>query len=177
VAEKGGEISTAQYRPQEWYAASLPSTVVGALVSNKVYPDPYFGMNLRSFPGMGYNIGQNFANTAMPADSPFNRSWWYRTQFSIPAAAKGKILWLNFEAINYRANIWLNGHQLANSDQVVGMYRMFEFDVTSEAVAGGVNTLAVEVFPPTQNDLTITFVDWNPMPPDKDMGLVRDVYF
>src|SRR5260370_12579054 len=56
------------------------------------------------------------------------------------------------------------------------MYRMFEFDVTEAAVAGGTNILAVEVFPPTQNDLTITFVDWNPMPPDKDMGLVRDVY-
>lgn len=176
VAEKGGELSTAQYRPQGWYSASMPSTVVNALVSNKVYPDPYFGMNLRSFPGVSYNIGQNFANIAMPADSPFNRSWWYRTQFSIPAAAKGRKFWLNFEAINYRANIWLNGHQLANSDQAVGMYRMFEFDVTEAAVAGGTNILAVEVFPPTQNDLTITFVDWNPMPPDKDMGLVRDVY-
>ncbi len=28
----------------------------------------------------------------------------------------------------------------------------------------------------TNADFTITFVDWNPMPADKDMGLVRDVY-
>ncbi len=56
------------------------------------------------------------------------------------------------------------------------MYRMFEFDITEFASPGGVNTLAVEVLPPTQNDLSLTFVDWNPMPPDKDMGLVRDVY-
>ena len=56
------------------------------------------------------------------------------------------------------------------------MYRMFEFDITSIAIAGASNVLAVEVIPPTQNDLTITYVDWNPMPPDKDMGLVRDVY-
>ena len=56
------------------------------------------------------------------------------------------------------------------------MYRMFEFDVTAVAVPGAVNTLAVEVIPPAQNDLSITFVDWNPMPADRDMGLVRDVY-
>ncbi len=176
VVEAGDEISTARYEPRDWYAASIPSTVVAALVNHKVYPDPYFGMNLRSFPGVGYNVGQNFSNLPMPADSPFNRSWWYRTQFSIPQASKGKRLWLNFEAINYRANIWLNGHKLAGSDQVAGMYRMFEFDVTGTAMAGGTNVLAVEVFPPTQTDLTITYVDWNPMPPDKDMGLVRDVY-
>ena len=36
--------------------------------------------------------------------------------------------------------------------------------------------LAVQVFAPTDNDLAITFVDWNPAPPDKNMGLWRDVY-
>lgn len=29
---------------------------------------------------------------------------------------------------------------------------------------------------PTPDDLAITFVDWNPLPPDKDMGLYREVY-
>jgi exo-1,4-beta-D-glucosaminidase len=32
------------------------------------------------------------------------------------------------------------------------------------------------VFPPTPDDLAITFVDWNPAPPDKGMGIWRDVY-
>ena len=32
------------------------------------------------------------------------------------------------------------------------------------------------MFPPDPHDLAITFVDWNPMPPDKGMGLWRDVY-
>ncbi len=175
VAQKGDEISSSKYRPEGWYAASVPSTVVGTLVSNRVYPDPYFGMNLRSIPGTTYNIGANFSNIPMPADSPFAVSWWYRTEFKLPAAAKGKRLWLNFDAINYRANVWLNGHQIATSDQAVGMYRMFEFDITDIAVPD-TNTLAVQVFPPSENSLTITFVDWNPIPADKDMGLVRDVY-
>jgi exo-1,4-beta-D-glucosaminidase len=34
----------------------------------------------------------------------------------------------------------------------------------------------VQVFAPTENDLAITFVDWNPAPPDKNMGLWREVY-
>jgi len=176
VAEKGDAISAAQYQARDWYPATMPATVLTALVNNKVYPDPDFGMNLRSIPGVSYGIGQNFSNSAMPPDSPFARAWWFRTAFRIPAAVKGKTLWLNFDAINYRANIWLNGRLVANSEQALGMYRMFEFNITDLAQPGDLNILAVEVFPPTQNDLTITFVDWNPMPPDKEMGLVRDVY-
>jgi len=176
VTEKGAEVSAANYRAGGWYPATAPATVLTVLVNNKIYPDPDFGMNLRSIPGVSPGIGQNFSNSAMPADSPFARPWWYRTQFRIPPGARGKTLWLDFDSINYRANIWVNGRLVANSDKVAGMYRMFEFNITDFAQPEGLNTLAVEVFPPTQNDLTITFVDWNPMPPDKDMGLVRDVY-
>ena len=38
-----------------------------------------------------------------------------------------------------------------------------------------VNALAVLVSAPKPTDLGITFVDWNPMPPDKVMGLYRPV--
>ncbi len=176
VSQKGEEISTAAYQPRSWYPTAVPSTVIAALVNNKVYPDPDFGMNLRSYPGMSYGIGINFSNLPMPSDSPFAKAWWYRTEFQVPATAKGKTLWLNFDSINYRANIFVNGHKVADAARTLGMYRMFEFDVTSLVHTGAANVLAVEVFPPTQNDLTITFVDWNPMPPDKAMGIVRDVY-
>jgi exo-1,4-beta-D-glucosaminidase len=173
VSQKGDEISTSKFQPSGWYAASVPSTVVAALVADKLYPDPYFGMNLRLIPGTPTS---DRSSAATPPDSPFAVSWWYRTEFKLPATAKGRKLWLNFDAINYRANIWLNGHQIGDSDHIVGMYRMFEFDITDIALPGAANTLAVEVIPPAQNELTITFVDWNPMPADKDMGLVRDVY-
>jgi exo-1,4-beta-D-glucosaminidase len=176
VAEKGDAISVAAYRARDWYPTSVPATVLTALVNKQVYPDPDWGMNLRSIPGVSYGIGMNFSNIAMPPDSPFARSWWYRSEFRIPAGAEGKTLWLNFDAINYRANVWVNGRLVADAFKAAGMYRMFEFDVTGLVQPGAVNVLAVEVFPPTENDLTITFVDWNPMPPDKDMGLVRDVY-
>ena len=86
-----------------------------------------------------------------------------------------KTVWLNFGGINYRANIFLNGKQIADSNQVAGAWRTYEFNVTS-TLKPGANVLAVQVWAPTENSLAITFVDWNPSPPDKNMGLFREVY-
>ena len=176
VEAKGAVISTPGFSAKGWHEATVPTTVVAALVKDKTYPDPFFAMNLRSFPGMNYPIGGNFSNIPMAPDSPFAVSWWYRKQFAMPAAYKGKTVWLKFDGINYRANIWLNGKQIANSDDVAGAWRTYEFNVTSAAKPGAENVLAVQAFAPTDHDLAITFVDWNPAPPDKNMGLWRDVY-
>ncbi|RPJ55236.1 MAG: glycosyl hydrolase family 2, partial [Acidobacteria bacterium] len=176
VKQPGELVSTGQFQPTGWYATSVPSTVVAALVRNKVYEDPHFGMNLRKMPGVGYPIGQNFANIPMPEDSPFKPSWWYRTEFSLPAGTRGQTPWLHFDGINFRANVWLNGRRLADSRQVAGAWRTYQFDVSEVAKPGEKNVLAVEVFAPTPQDLAVTFVDWNPTPPDKMMGLFRDVY-
>ena len=173
----GGEaVSSRSFRADGWYPASIPSTVVAALVANKVYPDPFFGMNLRAIPGTSYPIGRNFSTLDMPADSPFRASWWFRDVFTAPAAARGRRVALHFDGINYRANVWLNGRRIASADAVAGMYRMYEFDVTDAIVVGPANVLAVEVFPPAPDDLAWTWVDWNPMPADKNMGLWRPVY-
>ena len=176
VPETGDVISTPKYLPKGWYSVTVPTTVVAALVKNKVYPDPGFGMNLRQFPGVTYPIGGNFSNVAMQPDSPFAVAWWYRKAFTLPASYKGKTIWLNFGGINYRANIWVNGKQIATLDQVAGAWRAYEFDITQVAQPGAENVIAAQVFAPTETDLAITFVDWNPAPPDKAMGLWREVY-
>jgi exo-1,4-beta-D-glucosaminidase len=176
VEKTGEQISSLAFVPQGWYTVSVPTTVVAALVKQKVYPDPTFGMNLRQMPGVTYPIGANFSNVAMQSDSPFAVPWWYRKQFTLPANYKGKTLWLNFRGINYKANIWLNGKQIAKSDDVAGAWRTYEFNVTELAKPGAVNVLAVEAWAPTETDLAITFVDWNPAPPDRNMGLWREVY-
>jgi exo-1,4-beta-D-glucosaminidase len=176
VREAGDIISTANYKPSGWFATRVPSTVMAALVENKLYPDIYFGMNLRSVPGCSYKIGQNFSNVAMPEDSPFRSSWWYRTEFRIAEKSRGQKLSLHFDGINFRANIWLNGHKIAEAKEVAGTFRLFEFDISDVAKPGGNNTLAVEVFPPQPDDLALTWVDWNPAPPDKNMGIWHDVY-
>ncbi len=176
VTEKGDVVSTAAFKPKDWIATTVPNTVVAALVAAKIYPDPYYAMNLRSIPGTTYPLGSLFENQPMPDDSPFKCSWWYRTQFELPASAKGKTQWLNFRGINYRANIWMNGKQIANSNDVAGPYRTYEYDVTKVAEPGKTNVIAVEVSAPDYNDLGINWVDWNPQPPDKNMGLWREVY-
>ena len=176
VPETGDVLSMPSFQPKDWYSVTVPTTVVAALVKQKVFPDPGFGMNLRQYPGMTYPIGANFSNIAMEPDSPFAVPWWYRKSFTLPASEKGKTIWLNFRGINYRANIWVNGKQIADLEQVAGAWRTYEFDITKLAQPGAQNALAVQVFPPTDTDLAITFVDWNPAPPDKNMGLWREVY-
>jgi len=176
IEAKGETISSASFVPNGWHDISVPATVVAALVQDKTLPDPFFGMNLRQFEGVTYKIGANFSDIPMDPDSPYAASWWYRKQFAAPAAYAGKTVWLNFRGINYRANIWLNGKKIANSEEIAGAWRTYELNVTGVLKPGVENVLAVQVFAPTENDLAITFVDWNPAPPDKNMGLWREVY-
>jgi len=176
VEATGEVVSTPSFVPQGWHNATVPTTVVSALVKDKTLPDPFFATNLRQFPGVTYPIGGNFSNIAMQPDSPFAVSWWYRKQFAAPASYSGKTVWLNFKGINYRANVWLNGKQIATSSDIAGAWRTYELNVTGVLNPGVENVLAVQVFAPTENDLAITFVDWNPAPPDKNMGLWREVY-
>ena len=175
IGQQGDMISTADFKPAAWYRTSVPATVLDVLVQNGVYEDPYFGMNLRSIPGSDYELYRNFANLAMPEDSPFRVPWWYRTGFILPPEFEGKQLQLHFQGINFRANIWLNGKLLADSSEVAGAYRTYEFDISDYAVVDGTNYLAVEVFAPRKDDLAITWVEWSPAPPDKDMGIWHDV--
>src|SRR2546430_1523862 len=175
VDQKGEVLSTPKFQPRGWYDVSVPTTVFAALVKHKVYPEPGFGMNLRSVPGVTYPIGANFSNIAMQQDSRYLVPWWYRKEFVLPASYRGKSIWLQFGGINYRANIWLNGKQIANTDDVAGAWRTYEFNISDVARPGATNTLGVQVYSPSETDLAITFVDWNPAPPDKNMGIFRNV--
>ena len=171
VAAKGEALSLPGFDASGFYAVSVPNTVVGALVENGTYPDPYFGMNLRSIPGTTYPIGQRFTLLPTPDDSPFKPTWWYRTEFDLPARLAGRTVFLRFSGINYRASIWMNGAKIAGPGTVAGVFRRYEFDVTSFVRPGQRNALAVDVRGPEPDDLGITWVDWNPTPPDKNMGL------
>jgi exo-1,4-beta-D-glucosaminidase len=173
---KGEQISTPGYRTNGWHSATVPSTVVAALVADKTYPDPYYGKNLRDIPGTNYPIGKNFSLLSMPKDSPFRCSWWYRTEFTLPSDYKNRHVWLHFGGINNHANIWVNGKLVAGRNDIAGAYRTYDFDISSFVAGDGSNALAVETLAQTEKDLGINWVDWNPAPPDKDMGLWRSVY-
>jgi len=176
VTGGGDVISSTTFRHEGWYRATVPATVLAAQVASGEFKDPYFGMDLRRIPGMTYPIGLNsFSNLPMDKDSPYACSWWYRTEFQLPRSYTGKNLWVHFQGINYRANIWLNGRKLADSKDVQGAYRIYEFNVTSFVRPGTPNVLALEVFAPTEKELGINLVDWSPTPPDKNMGIWGDV--
>ena len=140
-----------------WYPATVPSTVLAALVKNGEYRDTFFGRNLERIPGERFDV-----------------SWWYRKEFDLPKQNALPHVRLCFDGINYRANIWLNGKQIASRDQIVGAFRVFGLDIT-EVARRGKNILAVEVFPPQPGDFSIGFVDWNPKPADNNMGVWRPV--
>ncbi len=156
VAAEAPAISSAGFGVSGWTATSVPSTVLAALVRGGEVQDPYFGKNLEGIPR-----------------ARFEGPWWYRTEFTVdaplPPAAR-----LVFEGINYRADVWLNGQRIGGRDDLVGAFRIFEIDVTPHLTAGA-NALAVRVHPPQPGDPTIGFVDWNPTPPDRSMGLWRGV--
>jgi exo-1,4-beta-D-glucosaminidase len=159
ITDGGGQISSPEYNAEGWYEASVPSTVLGSLVHDGVFKNVFQGTNLAKIP-----------------DSLFNTPWWYRTSFSLPKTKTGADhAILKFLGINYKADIWLNGKLLADSNSVFGAFRQFEYDVSKEVHFGGQNYLAIEIHRPQPGALTIGFVDWSPEPPDHNMGVWRPV--
>jgi exo-1,4-beta-D-glucosaminidase len=175
VKAGGEQVSQPGFATSGWHKTTVPNTVVGSLVDDKTYPDPAYGTNLKQFPGMNYSEKNLFANQDMPEGSPFKCSWWWRLEFSLRQPRAGDHYWLHFPGINYRANVWVNGKKVADAKDVAGTFRIFEFDVTSALNPSGANAVALEIFAPEKNDLGITWVDWNPTPADKDMGIWKEV--
>ncbi len=139
----------------EWTKISVPNTVMGALVSAGVYKDVYKDTNMSKID-----------------KEQFKQAWLYAKSFNYKYII-GEYVNLNFDGINYRANIWLNGKLIADTSEVFGVYKKYSFDITD--VLKAANNLVIEVYPPQPGDFTIGFVDWAPVPPDNNMGIWREV--
>jgi len=157
ITGSGKEISSTSFQVGEWYKTEIPKTVLAVLVDNNVYKNIYFDRNLEAIP-----------------TEQFTKPWWYRKSFTIDSKNELDNFNLTFEGINYKADIWLNGINIATKENIEGAFGIFNIMV-SEHIKKGENVLAVEVFPPKVGDLTIGFVDWNPAAPDNNMGLWRGV--
>lgn len=147
----GAAISRPGVALENWCAAAVPTTVLGALVRQGVYPDPYVGANNMLIPDASddHNRRYDLAKFSHLPDksNPWSKPWWFRTEFDVPERFSGKVVWLNLDGLNYRADIWLNGQRLADSRQVAGMFQRFHFDITALALRGRRNVLAVRVYP------------------------------
>lgn len=73
---------------------------------------------------------------------------WYRTSFKVPSAWRGKRLMLNFEAVDWQADVIVNDVQVGRH---TGGYTHFSFDITPYLKSGD-NTLVVRVEDATNND-------------------------
>ncbi len=123
-----GNIFSKEYDYSSWYNATVPGTVLTTLVEQGVYNDPYYGLNNLSIP-----------------DSLCRMEWCYRTAFIMPDKEAGKRYTLDFDGINYKATIYLNGERLGN---IAGAFRRGSFDISDILDFGEENVLVVRITPP-----------------------------
>ena len=157
VKQSGSEISSHPKSLENWYPATVPGTVFNTLIRNQVYNEVFLGDNLKRIDR-----------------APFETSWWFVNIFELSGLEAEKYAVLDFDGINYKASVWLNGHLIADDQHLEGPFRRYHFNV-SEQIRPGRNILAVEVSPPQPGQFSIGFVDWNPRPPDRNMGIFRPV--
>jgi hypothetical protein len=129
VPDAGAAVAAEGFKTTGWYAATVPGTVLTTLVNNHVYPEPLYGENNRP-----ENIPESLNKT----------SYWYRTVVTVPTDYKGKHIWLNFDGINYSADVWVNGTQVGT---VRGAFIRGRFDISANVKAGKAAVVAVLVTP------------------------------
>ena len=140
----------------EVYDAAVPSTVAGVLMDNGVLPadlleaDNYYSVD----------------------KSIFDKTWIYKTSFKAKVN-EGQRYDLIFNGLNYYADVFLNGTQIASADTTYGTFIPREYDVTK--LLSSVNNLEVRIGRAQKGDLNIGFVDWNPRPLDESMGITQTV--
>ncbi|MFZ0861650.1 MAG: discoidin domain-containing protein [Candidatus Sulfotelmatobacter sp.] len=121
----GQDFSKPGFHDAEWVVATVPGTVLTSYLNVQAIPDPSYGKN-----------------QLYVSDSFFYSDFWYRTEFIAPALAPGKMVWLNFDGINWKADVFLNGESLG---RIEGAFMRSRFDVTSKLRPGKKNALAVRI--------------------------------
>jgi len=125
VSGGGTELSKPGVKDADWIVATVPGTVLASYLNVQAVPDHNFGKNQLYI-----------------SDSYFHSDFWYRTEFTAPAPDAGKSYWLNFDSINWKAEVFLNGESLG---RIEGGFMRGRFDVTHKLKAGERNALAVRI--------------------------------
>lgn len=147
-----------------WVPARVPGTAFAAYCDAGLEKDPSFGDNIHQVPREKYD-----------------RTMAYRTELEIPATMTGQKLWLNFNGINRKGTIWLNGTQLGQLD---GFMDRGRFDITNIANRNGKNVVMVTVEIPetplanegSPNYLCSGGWDWMPYVPGLNSGITDKVW-
>lgn len=147
-----------------WVEAIVPGTVFASYVAAGLEKDPNFGDNI-------YKVDK----------AKYDRNFWYQTTFDVPADYNKEKIWLCFQGINRKAEVYLNNQLIGHLD---GFMHRGRFDVSKVVTRKGKNQLRVLVYLPKQplgNYASPTYIssggwDWMPYVPGLNMGITDQVY-
>ncbi len=125
VDADGEELSKRGFDDTDWLVATVPGTVLMSYRNAGAIPDPNYG-----------------DNQLMISESFFYSDFWYRNEFYIPESFFGKKMFINFDGINWKADIFLNGKK---AGRIEGAFTRGQFDITDLLLPGEENVLAVRI--------------------------------
>lgn len=123
VSGNGESISKVGFASKDWIVATVPGTVLVSYWNAGALPDPNYS-----------------DNQLMISESFFASDFWYRNEFYIPANFKGEKMFLNFDGINWKSDVFINGKKLG---KIEGAFIKGIFDVSDYILPGQRNSIAV----------------------------------
>ena len=163
------KLSSPNFKSSIWIDAIVPGTVFYSYVRAGKEKDPDYADNI-------YKVDH----------SKYNKPYWYRTTFSTSSFTKGKTVWLKFNGIHKRGEIFLNGQHIGT---IKGLVERGIYNVTNLLHKRSPNVLLVIVVPPRNdpqhnhplaNWESPTYIssgswDWMPAVPGLNSGLTDSV--
>ena len=139
VGAQGVAISQPGFDDSAWIPATVPGTVLSSYVNVGALPDP--------------NVADNQLQIS---ESFFYADFWCRHVFTVDQQAARTFL--NFDGINWKAEVFVNGQQIGNID---GAFMRGKFDVT-DVVKPGENVLAVKIIKNAHPGVVKEQTAWSP---------------
>jgi hypothetical protein len=149
VSSTGESISQPGFAINDWVVATVPGTVLVSYWNAGALPNP------------------NYANNqVMISESYFYSDFWYRNEFEVPSGFTGERMFLDFDGINWKADVFVNGKK---AGRIEGAFIRGKFDVTDLIVPGKKNTIAILIH---KNDNIGVIKEQTVLSTDKNGGIL-----
>jgi hypothetical protein len=149
VSSAGEKISETGFPCDDWIAATVPGTALVSYLNAGALPDPNYS-----------------DNQLMISESFFWSDFWYRNEFDVPASFSGDRIFLNFDGINWKADVYVNEKE---EGRIEGAFTRGRFDVTDLLKPGQKNSIAVLII---KNDNIGIVKEQTALSPDKNGGVL-----
>lgn len=123
LVQDSGEKLSLPGGENKWIPATVPGTALVSYINAGILPDPNFG-----------------DNQVLISESYFNSDFWYRNEFDLPGDFPHERIFLNFDGINWKADVFFNGKKLGT---INGAFTRRRFDITELITLDKPNALAV----------------------------------